>query len=161
MSEATRRSVLAGAAAAGTAAALAGGGDGTGAPASSTAARKPVGTVGSPDAVRKPDPVGNQPQASASEGPILISDIPVGGGAIYDQKEVVVTQPTAGVFKVFDIHCTHEQCFVTDITDGLIICPCHGSEFAIDSGAPQPGSKATKKLPARQFRRNGNEIVIS
>src|SRR5215469_9367558 len=35
------------------------------------------------------------------------SDIPVGGGVIYANEHVVVTQPSAGTFKCFSSTCTH------------------------------------------------------
>ena len=66
------------------------------------------------------------------------SDIPVGGGKIFDTQMVVVTQPTAGEYKAFSAVCTHMGCMVDQISDGRIDCPCHGSEYS------QP--------PARYFR---------
>ena len=58
------------------------------------------------------------------------SDVPVGSGVIVD--EVVVTQPSAGVFKGFSAKCTHKGCLVDKIADGTIDCPCHGSRFGYD-----------------------------
>lgn len=44
------------------------------------------------------------------------SDIPVGGGKVFKDEEVVVTQPQAGTFKGFTAICTHERCIVRDVT---------------------------------------------
>ncbi len=44
---------------------------------------------------------------SGNGGAIKTSDIPVGGGKIYADQDVVVTQPTAGQFKAFSSTCTH------------------------------------------------------
>ena len=35
------------------------------------------------------------------------SEVPVGGGAIFKNEQVVVTQPAAGTFKAFSAVCTH------------------------------------------------------
>ena len=51
------------------------------------------------------------------------SDIPVGGGAVIDGKDVVVTQPTEGDFKAFSAVCTHQGCIVGKVEKGEILCP--------------------------------------
>lgn len=63
------------------------------------------------------------------------AEIPVGGGKVYISPAVVVTQPTAGTFKAFSSRCTHEGCPVTTVSQGVISCPCHGSEFSISDGS--------------------------
>jgi Rieske Fe-S protein len=74
-------------------------------------------------------------------------EIPVGGGKVFDGKNVVVTQPASGEFVAFSAVCTHQGCSVATVLDGTINCPCHGSKFNIKDGsvaggpAPQPLSK--------------------
>jgi nitrite reductase/ring-hydroxylating ferredoxin subunit len=46
------------------------------------------------------------------------SDIPEGGGAIFPDEEIVVTQPEPGEFKAFTAVCTHQKCLVTSVTPG-------------------------------------------
>ena len=87
------------------------------------------------------------------------SDVPVGGGVILADHQMVVTQPTAGEFKGFSYVCTHQGCAVTQVSDGLIFCPCHGSRFSVATGAPQPGSPATTPLAARPVSQQGGEVV--
>jgi Rieske Fe-S protein len=87
------------------------------------------------------------------------SDIPVGGGKIFDTQVVVVTQPSAGEFKVFSAVCTHMGCIVNQITDGRIDCPCHGSEYSITDGAVLAGP-APKPLPAKSFKVTGDSIFL-
>jgi nitrite reductase/ring-hydroxylating ferredoxin subunit len=73
------------------------------------------------------------------------ADIPVGGGTVFPDAKVVVTQPTEGEFKGFSAVCTHQGCAVSGVEDGTIDCPCHGSKFSIEDGSPQ-GGPATKPL---------------
>jgi nitrite reductase/ring-hydroxylating ferredoxin subunit len=77
------------------------------------------------------------PTGAVSLGPT--SDIPLGGGKIFSQYVVVVTQPTAGTFKCFSAQCTHAACMVIEVKDGTINCPCHGSEFHIADGTVARG----------------------
>ena len=87
------------------------------------------------------------------------SDIPVGGGKIFDTQLTVVTQPTAGEFKAFSAVCTHMGCTVNQIADGRIDCPCHGSEYSITDGAVLAGP-APKPLPAKPFKVTGDSIFL-
>ena len=63
------------------------------------------------------------------------SDIPVGGGKVFPDAQVVVTQPTKGQFKCFTAVCTHMHCIVADVNGGTINCGCHGSKFKIADGS--------------------------
>ena len=78
------------------------------------------------------------------------ADVPVGGGTIFADEKIVVTQPTEGEFKAFTAVCTHQGCTVTMIKDGTISCPCHGSLYAIEDGSvvggPAPAALAELKL---------------
>src|SRR5690348_2635207 len=59
-----------------------------------------------------PTPGGGGP---APDG-VPAAEIPVGGGRIYPDRQVVVTQPAAGEFQAFEAICTHERCLVTSVT---------------------------------------------
>ncbi len=87
-------------------------------------------------------------------------EIPVGGGKIFKNEEVVVTQPEQGQFKAFSAICTHQRCTVGSVSDGTINCPCHGSKFRIADGAVAHGP-ATRTLPAEQITVEGNSIRLT
>lgn len=61
--------------------------------------------------------------------------VPVGGGTVYPQQRVVVTQPAAGTFHAFSAVCTHQGCTLKEVTDDTINCPCHGSKFDVNDGS--------------------------
>jgi len=103
---------------------------------------------------------GNGGGAPASPQPVKVSDVPVGGGAIFADQNFVVTQPTAGQFKAFSATCTHEQCLVSRIQGDKIICPCHGSQYNIADGSVAVGP-ATRPLPARTATVTGDTITVS
>ena len=72
------------------------------------------------------------------------SDVPVGGGTIFADEKVVVTQPTEGDFKAFTAVCTHQGCLVGQVADGTIQCPCHGSQFSIEDGSNVQGPSGSE-----------------
>jgi Rieske Fe-S protein len=80
---------------------------------------------------------GSTPSAGETLGPA--SDVPVGGGTIYADQKLVVTQPTDGEFKAFTAVCTHQGCLVANVDGGTINCACHGSKFSIEDGSVQGG----------------------
>jgi Rieske Fe-S protein len=86
------------------------------------------------------------------------SDVPVGGGKIYADHKIVVTQPTAGHYKAFSAICTHQGCVVGEVTT-TIGCPCHGSKFAIADGSVVNGP-ATAPLPALNASVSGSKVTV-
>ena len=87
------------------------------------------------------------------------SDIPEGGGKIFADKKVVVTQPTAGQFKGFSAVCTHAGCTVAQVKDGTINCFCHGSKYRITDGSVT-GGPAPRPLPATKITVADGEITL-
>ncbi len=86
------------------------------------------------------------------------SQVPVGGGTIIAAHQVVVTQPAKGDFKAFSSICTHMGCPVAQVTQGVIVCPCHGSQFSIKDGSVEAGP-APAPLPPVQIKVHGTEIT--
>ncbi|WP_309649825.1 Rieske (2Fe-2S) protein [Nocardioides sp.] len=115
-----------------------------------------------------PTPAGPSPSASPSAsatpevptgGFALTADIPVGGGGVFEEQQVVVTQPTEGEFKGFSFVCTHSGCPVNQVTDE-ILCPCHGSKFSITDGSPTAGP-ASSPLAAVELVVDGDSISLA
>lgn len=88
------------------------------------------------------------------------ADIEVGGGTIFADEKVVVTQPSAGEFKAFDTTCTHQGCPVQSVSDGTINCDCHGSKFSIADGSVQ-GGPASSPLAEVPISVEGESITLA
>ena len=72
---------------------------------------------------------------SAEPARIAASEVPVGGGIVLAEHQLVLTQPEPGVFRAFAAVCTHQGCLVSEVSDGTINCACHGSRFSIADGS--------------------------
>jgi Rieske Fe-S protein len=104
--------------------------------------------------------VASSPAAAGAAGLVALGDVPVGGGVVLGDRNVVVTQPVAGTVKAFSTVCTHAGCAVADVADGTINCPCHGSRFAIADGAVI-GGPAPRPLPAVAVSLRDGQVVLT
>ena len=120
------------------------------------------GSSGSADDVTAEPATGGSggSDASGSKALASTSEIPVGGGKVFDAEKVVVTQPAKGEFKAFSAVCTHQGCLVTTVSDGEIHCPCHGSTFSATDGSVKVGP-AARPLPKESITVKGGEITLA
>lgn len=100
------------------------------------------------------------PEPEAGQTLTSTGDVPVGGGTIVDEYQVVVAQPEEGTFRAFSTSCTHEGCPVDTVEDGEIVCPCHNSRFSVADGSPLSGP-AQAALQEFDVEVEGDEIVIA
>jgi Rieske Fe-S protein len=109
-------------------------------------------------------PAGQSPPATAPPRPGELlgstSEVPQGGGKVFQDQKVVVTQPAQGDFKAFTAICTHEGCTLNKVEDGTIDCPCHGSRFRITDGSVERGP-ARRPLEAKRITVTENEIRLT
>jgi Rieske Fe-S protein len=105
------------------------------------------------DDASKPSAGGPQDLGSAS-------DIPVGGGKVFKDEKVVVTQPKKGEYEAFSAICTHMGCTVGSVSGGTINCPCHGSKYHVADGTVASGP-APKPLPKMKVAVEGGSLKVS
>ncbi|MEH0542889.1 Rieske (2Fe-2S) protein [Streptomyces sp. B21-105] len=159
-----RRAVVAAAGAAGLSVALTacGGSDDDSSSTSSSGTSGSTGSTGSTGSSEAASTGGTGGGDNAGAGAALAktADIPEGGGKVFGSEKVVVTQPTAGTYKAFSAVCTHAGCAVKSISDGVINCPCHNSNFSITDGSVKSGP-AQKPLPEVKISVSGDSISLA
>lgn len=91
---------------------------------------------------------------------LALADVPVGGAvsATVGNQPVLVAQPTAGTVVAFSAICTHQGCVVAPANDEFD-CPCHGSRFALATGAVLQGP-AEQPLDKVDASVDGDSIVL-
>ncbi len=104
------------------------------------------------------DPAASGGGGGETLGPV--SDVPVGGGTVFADQEVVVTQAGEGEFKAFSAVCTHQGCLVGQVDGDQIQCPCHGSVFSAADGSVVKGP-ATSPLEAVEISVDGDQITLA
>ncbi|MGW7542542.1 Rieske (2Fe-2S) protein [Streptomyces sp. NPDC054770] len=152
-----RRTVMAAAGAAGLAAALTACGSSDDSSSTTTTNSNAAGGSTTQDSNGS---AGGSTAAAGGTALAKTTDIPEGGGTIYKDQSVVVTQPTSGTYKAFSTKCPHAGCAVTSIANGEIVCPCHGSKFAIADGSVKQGP-ATTGLTAANITVAGDQISLA
>ena len=73
---------------------------------------------------------------------------------------VIVSQPSSGEYKAFSTVCTHQGCQVQVQDSNRIVCPCHGSEFAVSDGSVVHGP-AESPLASYPVQEKGGKIFVT
>ncbi len=84
-------------------------------------------------------------------------DIPADGALVFRESRVAVIRQGEALYAL-DLTCTHLGCTVT-VTPKNIVCPCHGSQFALD-GAVLTGP-ADRPLQRLTLVEQDDMLVIS
>lgn len=139
-------------------AACGGGGGG-----SSTAATDPGTSSGTSPGDSSSAPAGGG-NATIADALIGTAQVPVGGGVILADQNVVVTQPQRGSFQGFSATCTHQGCVLATVASGTINCGCHGSQFSIATGDNVVGPSgepagSVAPLPKIAVKVKGKDVV--
>ncbi len=88
------------------------------------------------------------------------AEIPVGGGVVLPDANLVITQPTEGTFLGFSTTCTHTGTAVNEVDGTEIVCPNHGSRFSIEDGSAVQGP-ASAPLASIELSVEGDEILLA
>lgn len=102
---------------------------------------------------------------TAPEGTVEVgsaSAVGVGKAArlTHGSTTVIVSQPSAGEYKAFSTVCTHQGCQVQVQDSNRIVCPCHGSEYAVADGSVVHGP-AEEALTSYPVQVKGGKIFVT
>ena len=82
--------------------------------------------------------------------------LPSEGAVVFREARVAVMRRDGAVFAL-DLACTHLGCTV-NVTPRQLICPCHGSTFALDGTALT--GPATRPLARLEVREDGDHLEV-
>ena len=102
---------------------------------------------------------------TAPEGTVEVgsaSAVGVGKAAklTHGSTTVIVSQPSASEYKAFSTVCTHQGCQVQVQDSNRIVCPCHGSEYAVADGSVVHGP-AEEALTSYPVQVKGGKIFVT
>jgi Rieske Fe-S protein len=98
--------------------------------------------------------------SSAAPATFQTSQVPVGGGTVFADQKIVVTQPSAGEFKAFSAICTHQGFLVGNVQGGTINCFHHGSKYDMTTGKNVAGP-APSPLPSKTISASGGTLTVT
>ncbi|MGA8257033.1 MAG: Rieske (2Fe-2S) protein, partial [Nocardioides sp.] len=87
-------------------------------------------------------------------------EVPVGGGLVLGDQNIVITQPTEGDFQAFGATCTHQGTAISRVGDDGMECDLHGSRFSIADGSATRGP-ASEALPRVAITVEGDQILAA
>jgi nitrite reductase/ring-hydroxylating ferredoxin subunit len=91
-----------------------------------------------------------------------VDDLAEGGMGAFDVRgNRIAVANVNGAFHAFDDTCTHMGCSLAegDLEETTVICPCHGSEFDVRSGAVLQGP-AREPVETYETRVEGDSLEI-
>jgi thiosulfate dehydrogenase [quinone] large subunit len=107
-----------------------------------------------------------QTQPSVPAGAVRLgpsSALKTDAAAVYrdpgDGSPDIVVRHSDGSLAAFSAVCTHAGCQV-EFASGMLVCPCHGSEFSASSGAVVRGPAVTPLATRRVIERRGSIYAV-
>ena len=91
-----------------------------------------------------------------------VEDLEDGGMRVFEVRGArVAVANVGGAFYAFDDTCTHMACSLAggDLEETVVICPCHGSEFDVRSGAVLQGP-AREPVGTYETRVEGGNLEV-
>jgi Rieske Fe-S protein len=93
-----------------------------------------------------------------------VDDVPIGGGLILEEQDVVITRPADSEWYAFSATCTHQGCTVAEVRSDVIFCACHNSQYSVRDGSVvqeadgvAPGTQDA--LPAVDIEVDGGSVL--
>jgi thiosulfate dehydrogenase [quinone] large subunit len=92
--------------------------------------------------------------------------VPVGGAASFKDPgsgdPALVVQPQRGTFLAYDAVCPHAGCTVGySAAAKLLVCPCHGSEFDVQTGNVLVGPAPTGLSPIAVAEGSDGQLYVA
>lgn len=105
--------------------------------------------------------------ASGAKGTLLgpAKDVPTGHAATFTIPSSgdpgIVVQPTSGQFVAYDAVCPHAGCTVGYYAaNDVFVCPCHGSEFQVSTGAVMNGPAPRGLAPLKVVKESDGNLYL-
>ena len=107
------------------------------------------------------------PPASSSQsvpsGAVDLGAVPPGQAKTYtdpqDGGQDIVVRSSSGTLSAVSAVCTHAGCTV-QYQGGVLLCPCHGSQFNAETGAVVQGPASTPLAKKQVIQRNGKVYAV-
>jgi Rieske Fe-S protein len=103
---------------------------------------------------------GYGPATSGGRYLVPLSQVPAKGGLILATDKIVLVREHGGLLRGFSAICTHQGCTVNSIANGVITCPCHGSQYSAVTGDVIRGP-APRPLPTVQVVVRNNYVYTA
>lgn len=119
-----------------------------------------------PSYLHPTDPTGG---GSGNEAAFDAAQLPTVGAIVAtsstgpDGFSILLARTGQTEYMAMSMRCTHQSCSVRDTlsNDGRIVCPCHGSKFAIDGAVVQgPANEPLKRYPTR-YDDATNRVIVT
>ena len=100
------------------------------------------------------------PEGSVEVGSASAVGVGKAAKLTHGSTTVIVSQPSSGEYKAFSTVCTHQGCQVQVQDSNRIVCPCHGSEYAVADGSVIHGP-AEEALTSYPVQVKGGKIFVA